>query len=539
MSAETQQELRNLSMTMQKSRQTQSARMENFAFEPVSLPPSRVGALWDFQCYTVLISVQAGSPSGSRSHSRRASPGRSHAVPRGHSPPLTPAATDSRDAKLGRAHGSSSNLLHAQNASVLTPQVSPPHAGRHSGPSSRRGSYHQQTSDSTGEGTSYPSSQSGTPGASRHGSSAGHTGPTGDLDDPYARSKRLAQAQNGVVDPRLVFNNSKDARRTSGYGSQNGTAQAATNIVPEHRPQEHRPQEVKQSHSFFGSRKHHDDHDSSPKHSMTDLKRFFKFGGGNKDKHKSSVSTPVADSRRSSKTLIGGTGGTHTPPRAMSTSVPFADDHGLQNKYGKFGKVLGSGAGGSVRLMKRMDGVTFAVKQFRARHNYETEKEYNKKVTAEFCVGSSLHHGNIIETMDIVHERGQWYEVMEYAPYDLFATVMTGKMSRAEVTCSTLQILAGVTYLHSMGLAHRDLKLDNVVVSDRGIMKLIDFGSAVVYRYPFENNVVKATGECFLSSRRVSSPTNGMQVLSDQILTWHRKCTTTTSTILRRWIFGR
>lgn len=225
---------------------------------------------------------------------------------------------------------------------------------------------------------------------------------------------------------------------------------------------------------------------------MTDLKRFFKFGGGHKDKSKAGATTPLAESRRSSRVAVGGT---QTPPRQASTSVPFADDHGLQSKYGKFGKVLGSGAGGSVRVMKRMDGVTFAVKQFRPRHSYETEKEYNKKVTAEFCIGSTLHHGNIIETMDIVQEKGQWYEVMEYAPYDLFATVMTGKMSRAEVTCSTLQILAGVTYLHSMGLAHRDLKLDNVVVNDRGIMKLIDFGSAVVYRYPFENDVVKATGQ--------------------------------------------
>jgi len=115
-------------------------------------------------------------------------------------------------------------------------------------------------------------------------------------------------------------------------------------------------------------------------------------------------------------------------------------------------------------------------------------------VTAEFCIGSTLHHGNIIETMDIIHEQSHWYEIMEYAPFDLFAVVMTGKMSREEVACSFLQIVNGVQYLHSMGLAHRDLKLDNVVVNEFGIMKLIDFGSACVYRYPFENEVVYASG---------------------------------------------
>jgi serine/threonine protein kinase len=146
--------------------------------------------------------------------------------------------------------------------------------------------------------------------------------------------------------------------------------------------------------------------------------------------------------------------------------------------------------------MKRSsDGVTFAVKQFRPRHSYESEKDYNKKVTAEFCIGSTLHHGNIIETMDLVNEKGNYYVVMEYAPYDLFAIVMTGKMSREEVSCCTLQILNGVTYLHKMGLAHRDLKLDNVVVNEHGIMKIIDFGSATVFRYPFENDIVLASGK--------------------------------------------
>lgn len=146
--------------------------------------------------------------------------------------------------------------------------------------------------------------------------------------------------------------------------------------------------------------------------------------------------------------------------------------------------------------MKRTeDNTVFAVKEFRPRHSYETEKEYVKKLTAEFCIGSALHHGNIIETLDIVQEKGKWYEVMEYAPFDLFAIVMTGKMSKPEITCCFLQILSGVTYLHSSGLAHRDLKLDNVVVSQHGIMKIIDFGSAHVFRYPFESELVLASGK--------------------------------------------
>lgn len=235
--------------------------------------------------------------------------------------------------------------------------------------------------------------------------------------------------------------------------------------------------------------------------SMSELKRFFRLGGhSHKHKHAGHQESP-ATSLPASRKSTNSKSGTRTPPhQAPPSNAPFMDEHSLEAKYGKFGKVLGSGAGGSVRLLKRSsDGVTFAVKQFREKHSWESEKDYSKKVTAEFCIGSTLHHGNIIETMDIIQENHRWFEVMEYAPFDLFAIVMTGKMSREEIACSFLQIVNGVSYLHSMGLAHRDLKLDNVVVSENGIMKLIDFGSATVFRYPFENDIVLASG-LFLSS---------------------------------------
>ncbi|KAG1450309.1 hypothetical protein G6F56_008388 [Rhizopus delemar] len=189
-----------------------------------------------------------------------------------------------------------------------------------------------------------------------------------------------------------------------------------------------------------------------------------------------------------------------SPSIASSNSeLSFANEFNrdLEGKYGKWGKFVGKGAGGSVRLIRRStDRKTFAVKQFRKRGSNEPEKEYVKKVTAEFCIGSTLHHPNIIETLDIIQEGQSFYEIMEFAPNDLFNIVMSGQMSEDEVACCWRQLLNGVQYMQQMGLAHRDLKLDNMVLDERGIVKIIDFGCAVVNKYPFDTKVKMSKGVC-------------------------------------------
>ncbi len=228
------------------------------------------------------------------------------------------------------------------------------------------------------------------------------------------------------------------------------------------------------------SKKKKDKEHSSHHNPLTDLRKFLQnhIGHHNSDSR--------SDSSRS---------GIATPKRHGKDSPPLGEDHAhLAKKYGKWGKVLGSGAGGTVRLIKRSkDHTVFAVKEFRQRRPGENEKEYIKKVTAEFCIGSTLHHINIIETIDIISDHGHYYEVMEYAPYDLFSVVMSGKMCRQEIYCVFRQICDGVDYLHSMGLAHRDLKLDNCVMTTGNVVKLIDFGTATVFHSPGKSKVV-ATG---------------------------------------------
>ncbi|EIE92172.1 hypothetical protein G6F46_004412 [Rhizopus delemar] len=184
----------------------------------------------------------------------------------------------------------------------------------------------------------------------------------------------------------------------------------------------------------------------------------------------------------------------------------------ISAKYGTWGKYIGKGAGGSVRLIRRSsDQKTFAVKQFRKRLPHETEKDYIKKVTAEFCIGSTLHHPNVIETLDIIQEDVHFYEIMEYAPNDLFNIVMSGMMSREEIACCWRQLLNGVDYLQSVGIAHRDIKLDNLVLDHMGILKIIDFGCSTVYKYPFETTMTMTRGifgsDPYIAPEQYTQPT--------------------------------
>ncbi|KAJ2914430.1 hypothetical protein MD484_g5987, partial [Candolleomyces efflorescens] len=104
----------------------------------------------------------------------------------------------------------------------------------------------------------------------------------------------------------------------------------------------------------------------------------------------------------------------------------------LSQKYGVCQKVaIGKGATSVVRLAHKWDRTEeklYAVKEFRKRRKNESEKEYVKKLTAEFCISSTLHHPNVVETVDLVQDENMnWCEVMEFCPGgDLYAAIKKG-----------------------------------------------------------------------------------------------------------------
>ncbi|KAH1288023.1 Pkinase-domain-containing protein [Aspergillus fumigatus] len=176
----------------------------------------------------------------------------------------------------------------------------------------------------------------------------------------------------------------------------------------------------------------------------------------------------------------------------------------LVDKYGKCQEIVGRGAFGIVRISHKVDPKDsrveqlYAVKEFRRRPQ-ETAKKYQKRLTSEFCISSSLRHPNVIHTLDLLQDaKGDYCEVMEYcAGGDLYTLVLAaGKLEVAEADCFFKQLMRGVEYMHEMGVAHRDLKPENLLLTTHGALKITDFGNGECFRMAWEKEAHMTAGLC-------------------------------------------
>ena len=140
----------------------------------------------------------------------------------------------------------------------------------------------------------------------------------------------------------------------------------------------------------------------------------------------------------------------------------------------------------------------FAVKEFKRKPN-ESEKKYNRRLTSEFCISSSLKHNNIIDTLDLLKDaKGDYCEVMEFCSGgDLYTLIIAaGKLEYAEADCFFKQLIRGVNYMHDMGVAHRDLKPENLLLTQNGVLKITDFGNSECFKMAWENEIQYSDGIC-------------------------------------------
>ncbi|CAJ1076210.1 cyclin-dependent kinase 12 [Xyrichtys novacula] len=166
--------------------------------------------------------------------------------------------------------------------------------------------------------------------------------------------------------------------------------------------------------------------------------------------------------------------------------------------------IIGEGTYGQVYKAKDKDtGELVALKKVRL----DNEKE-GFPITAirEIKILRQLKHRSVVNMKEIVtdkqdaldfkKDKGAFYLVFEYMDHDLMGLLESGlvQFSHEHIRSFMRQLMEGLDYCHKNNFLHRDIKCSNILLNNRGQIKLADFGLARLYNSeesrPYTNKVI-------------------------------------------------
>jgi len=165
-------------------------------------------------------------------------------------------------------------------------------------------------------------------------------------------------------------------------------------------------------------------------------------------------------------------------------------------RFGGYELIEKIGIGGMAEVYRAravsQEGVerTLVIKKILPEH--AANQAFIRMLVAEARVSSLLHHGNIVQVFELGEIDGQYYIAMEYVPGPDLLTVLTAATDahlRVPLDLALFiisEVCNGLDYAHKatdpqgrpLNLVHRDISPSNVLVSDQGAVKLMDFGVA-------------------------------------------------------------
>ncbi len=145
----------------------------------------------------------------------------------------------------------------------------------------------------------------------------------------------------------------------------------------------------------------------------------------------------------------------------------------LLNRY-KIDSELGKGGMGVV--YKAHDTLLHRAVAIKFLNTDGISTEGRSRLIQEARAAAQLNHPNIISVFDAGETEGNPFIVMEFIPGNTLKGITTPSVS--EVLVMATQICKALDHAHSKGIIHRDLKLENIIVTDTQTLKLMDFGLA-------------------------------------------------------------
>ncbi|XP_063819532.1 cyclin-dependent kinase 7 [Pseudophryne corroboree] len=127
-----------------------------------------------------------------------------------------------------------------------------------------------------------------------------------------------------------------------------------------------------------------------------------------------------------------------------------------------------------------------AIKKIKLGHRAEAKDGINRTALREIKLLQELSHPNIIGLLDAFGHKSNISLVFDFMETDLEAIIRDTSLvlTPAHIKSYMLMTLQGLEYLHHLWILHRDLKPNNLLLDENGVLKLADFGLAKSFGSP-------------------------------------------------------
>jgi serine/threonine protein kinase len=154
------------------------------------------------------------------------------------------------------------------------------------------------------------------------------------------------------------------------------------------------------------------------------------------------------------------------------------------------GKLIGTykiiekiGEGGMGSVYKGLDEMLereVAIKVLRP--ELASQEHVVERFRTEAKTLAKLNHTNIATVFNFIHQDDHYFMVMEFVRGETLDHIIrrTGAMLYEQAVGMFCHVLDGLEHAHSLGIIHRDIKPANIMLTDVGIVKVMDFGIARV-----------------------------------------------------------
>ncbi len=149
----------------------------------------------------------------------------------------------------------------------------------------------------------------------------------------------------------------------------------------------------------------------------------------------------------------------------------------------KFGRLIGRGAFGKVNLaLHVLTGRLVAIKSFNKK-NFKKKDSINK-IYNEINIMKSLRHNSIVKILETIETENYILIIMENISGGNLLSFIKKRTKLNEKTSRFIfrQLISSIKFIHSKGIIHRDIKLDNILIDLNNTIKICDFGVGKIYK---------------------------------------------------------